>query len=95
MLDLLLFEPHIVVMHEHQLNKLNFKAFKRLAKMNGYKLTLHSKAIMTKAQQEGNNQGRRSEGMALWIHNSVHENYFMEKKKECTVYHDFQNGPKI
>ena len=71
----------IVAIQECQLNKLNFRAFKRMAKIARCKLVMHSKAIMTEIQQEDGNKARRSGGMAIWFQNPLYKTYNINKLK--------------
>ena len=73
MLDIVQHEPHIVMMQEHLLKKLNTKAFRKRAQITGYKLIIHSKA-----RKEDHRKGRHSGGLAIWVHEFTYEAYIFQ-----------------
>ena len=55
--------PHMMLMQEHLLKKLNTKAFRRIAPVPAYTVIFYSEA-----SKDGHRKGRRSGGLATWIH---------------------------
>ena len=74
MIDIILHEPHIIVIQEHQHELLNTTAFRRLAQIKGYQLVIHAKA---RRNEDGT--GRPSGGLATWIHNSIVNAYNIQR----------------
>ena len=82
MIDMLLFEPHVIAMQEHQNLLLTSRAFRNIANIPGYTLIMRSRGRKT--------EGRPSGGLAIWIHNSILRTYNIQKN---LTHHVCNNSP--
>ncbi len=89
-LDILLKNPTIIAIQEHQKNKLNTKTFKTIMKIENYTLLAHSKAEYIQNKREG----RASGGLATWIKTSVLHNYNTSVNKNTEYIQSIILSPK-
>ena len=69
-LEILMYQPHVIAIQEHQLNILTRSAFTKAMDIPGYTLITHHKAELTR--------GRPSGGLALWIYTPLLNTYTAE-----------------
>ena len=63
MQDIILYQPHIILIQEHMIYNTSLTTFRRTMRIRGYKLATYAKGTMTK--------GRPSGGLAIWIKTSL------------------------
>ena len=76
MIDIIMYEPYIIAMQEHQYELLNAAVFRRIAQITSCKLVMQAKA---RRNQDGT--GIPSRGLAIWVHESILSCHNTQKMK--------------
>ena len=89
MTEILLYQPHMIAIQEHQLNKMKKSTFRKTMQIPGYTLMLHHKARLTDIPG-----GRPTCGLAIWMYTPMLNTYEVETMKNTHETQIIQLKPK-
>ena len=88
-MEFLLYQPHIIAIQEHQLNKMKKSTFRKPMQLPGYTSVSHHKAKLTNTTG-----GRPTGGLAIWVYTPMLNTYDIETIKNTHETQIIQLEPK-